>query len=167
MDYSTLLAYTLVVSGVLIIIAIIIFCIRYVFQALGFYTMAKKRGIEHAWLAWIPIVQNYIFGELVDDTIWGFGGAKWILPIGSIVMAWISGYTATVVDPNFLYYILLLVSLCFLIYNWTAYYKLFKGYSTHPVLFLVLSIIFPFLGPIFVFAIREHVYDPNGYKKTN
>lgn len=39
----------------------------YVLQALGFYTIAKRRGIDHAWLAWVPVGSAWILGSICDD----------------------------------------------------------------------------------------------------
>lgn len=39
----------------------------YVLTALGLYTMAKRRGINKAWLAWIPIGDSWILGSLSDQ----------------------------------------------------------------------------------------------------
>ena len=39
----------------------------YVFQAIGFYAIAKRRGIRHAWLAWIPFGSAWILGCISDD----------------------------------------------------------------------------------------------------
>lgn len=39
----------------------------YVFIALALYTMAKRRGISKAWLAWIPVVNVWILGSLSDQ----------------------------------------------------------------------------------------------------
>lgn len=39
----------------------------YVMGSLGTYTVAKHRGLKHAWLAWIPIGNSYIYGALSDD----------------------------------------------------------------------------------------------------
>lgn len=39
----------------------------YVLQAIGFYTIAKRRGIPHAWLAWIPVGSVWILGSISDD----------------------------------------------------------------------------------------------------
>ena len=39
----------------------------YVLQAIGFYTIAKRRGIRHAWLAWVPVGCVWILGSISDD----------------------------------------------------------------------------------------------------
>ena len=39
----------------------------YVLQSAGFYTIAKRRGIHHPWLAWIPIGNLWILGSISDQ----------------------------------------------------------------------------------------------------
>lgn len=39
----------------------------YVLQAIGLYTIAKRRGIRHAWLAWVPVGFVWILGSISDD----------------------------------------------------------------------------------------------------
>jgi hypothetical protein len=39
----------------------------YVLQALGFYTIAKRRGIKNPWLAWIPVGEMWIRGCISDQ----------------------------------------------------------------------------------------------------
>lgn len=48
----------------LLIIAISL--ISYIFASLGYHTMAKRRGIEKAWLAWIPVGELWILGSISD-----------------------------------------------------------------------------------------------------
>lgn len=39
----------------------------YVLSSLGLYTIAKRRGLNHPWLAWIPVVSVWIVGSLSDQ----------------------------------------------------------------------------------------------------
>lgn len=39
----------------------------YVLQAIGLYTIAKRRGIKYAWLAWVPVGCVWILGSISDD----------------------------------------------------------------------------------------------------
>lgn len=39
----------------------------YIFTALALYTIADRRGIRKAWLAWIPIVNVWILGSISDQ----------------------------------------------------------------------------------------------------
>lgn len=67
-------------SGSLIRIAV------YVFTALSLYTIAKRRGISKAWLAWIPVVNIWIVGSLSDQYRYVVKGEtkskrKWLLAL--------------------------------------------------------------------------------------
>lgn len=39
----------------------------YVLMAVGMYTIAKRRGIRHAWLAWIPFGSTWLLGCISDQ----------------------------------------------------------------------------------------------------
>lgn len=39
----------------------------YVLTALALYTMAKRRGIKHPWLAWIPVADMWLLGTISDQ----------------------------------------------------------------------------------------------------
>lgn len=39
----------------------------YVLSAMAFYTIAKRRGLNHPWLAWIPVARVWILGSLSDQ----------------------------------------------------------------------------------------------------
>lgn len=39
----------------------------YVLMALGLYTVAKRRGIHKAWLAWIPVANVWLLGCISDQ----------------------------------------------------------------------------------------------------
>lgn len=41
--------------------------LTYVLTAFGLYDMAKLRGIENPWLAWIPVANIWILGSLSDQ----------------------------------------------------------------------------------------------------
>lgn len=39
----------------------------YVFTSLALYTIAKRRGINHPWLSWIPVANVWILGSIADQ----------------------------------------------------------------------------------------------------
>ena len=39
----------------------------YVLRSMALYTMAQRRGIEKAWLAWVPVLSCWILGSLSDQ----------------------------------------------------------------------------------------------------
>ena len=42
----------------------------YIFTALALYTIAKRRFVPHAWLAWVPFLQFWIIGSVADNYRW-------------------------------------------------------------------------------------------------
>ena len=63
----------------------------YVFRSLGVYTIAKRRGLNHAWFAWVPVVDSYLLGCVSDQYRYVVKGQnkskrKWLLGL-NIAMA--------------------------------------------------------------------------------
>jgi len=148
------------VLAVILIFALIIGIICYVFMAIGLYTMAKNRNLDHPWFAWIPIANSYLMGELINDDVslssLHIPYAKIFLPLAPFALALIMGILGFIPELGMVLIVLLSLALTF--YQCTALFWLFSIYNKeHRVLFLVLSIIFPFMGPIFMFVIRNRV----------
>ena len=59
----------------------------YVLQAWGMYTIAKRRGIRHAWLAWVPFGSAWILGCISDDFKTRRTGKKHGLRIAMLVLS--------------------------------------------------------------------------------
>ena len=57
------LAAMLILSVFLLIYAVI----TYIFHSLGLYAIAKRRGILHPWLAWVPIGSSWVLGSVADQ----------------------------------------------------------------------------------------------------
>lgn len=58
------------IAGVLIVAAIVfalIAIVLYVIKSLGLYTIAKRRGIGCAWLAWLPVGCEWITASIADQ----------------------------------------------------------------------------------------------------
>lgn len=49
------------------IISVIFTAAMYVLLALGMQTIAKRRGIPLAWLAWVPVASVWVLGAIADD----------------------------------------------------------------------------------------------------
>ena len=66
MDYEALA----VVGGVIVVVALIalvIGVVSYILSAAGIYAIAKRRGINNAWMAWIPVANGWILGSISDQ----------------------------------------------------------------------------------------------------
>lgn len=49
----------------------------YILGALGTCRLAQRRGLKRPWLAWIPVANDYLYGELSDEvTAWRRMGRK-------------------------------------------------------------------------------------------
>lgn len=51
----------------ILFISLAIGLVFYVFQSIGLYTLAKRRGVRYPGLAWVPIGSNWILGCLADQ----------------------------------------------------------------------------------------------------
>jgi len=63
----------------------------YVFRSIGVYSIAKRRGLNHPWFAWVPVVDTYLLGSLSDQYQYVVKGKnknkrKWLLGL-NIAMA--------------------------------------------------------------------------------
>ena len=55
------------IYGIAMIFTSLISIAFYVLQAIALQSIAKNRGIENGWLAWIPVGNVYILGAIADD----------------------------------------------------------------------------------------------------
>lgn len=50
-----------------LLIPLVIMVAFYVVEAIGMYKIAKGRGMTNAFLAWIPVANAYLLGQITDD----------------------------------------------------------------------------------------------------
>ncbi|NLB52633.1 MAG: hypothetical protein GX808_06810 [Syntrophomonadaceae bacterium] len=141
--------------GALIFLFVIIGIALYILSALGLYTMAKRRNMEYAWLAWIPVAQVYILGEIIGPK--KFGDFEVPQPglylLGGLLALWVLSRLPAI---GFIF------SLAITVVSIGALYYLFRSYTTEntPVIYTILSVVtFGFLAPIFVFMVRNNEYN--------
>lgn len=146
MDSYGMLTGLFALLGGLIFIFAIIGIVMYVIMGLGLMTMAKNKGIENAWLAFVPVGNMWILGQIIE-TIEVFDkkfeNAPLILAIGCFasVVPVIGGLLAFV--------FMILVYICI--------YKLYKMYAPeNATMYLVLSIVFAGIAmPIIFFKLKD------------
>ncbi|MDM8534005.1 hypothetical protein QUF55_04780 [Clostridiaceae bacterium HSG29] len=124
--------------------------VLYLLSAFGLKKLADNRGIENSWIAFIPVLQVYILGLLIEDLeIFGYEIPE--LPIVLPVMLAISPIIVKIPVIGSLYPLLTFIIYCF------ALHKLYKLYiPDNATLYIVLSIVLPFMGPILIFSIRDN-----------
>lgn len=145
----------------------------YVFTALSLYTIAQKRGIACPWLAWIPVANLWLLGSVSDQYRYLTRGqrkhkrvvllvlelAEAVLlgtVIGMAVAVAAVGSVSSVIALVLLVLVLGCVALARSIVGFMALYDVYASCDPeNAALYLVLSILFKFLKPIFLFISRE------------
>jgi len=157
----------------------------YVMQSLGLYTLAKRRGIHHPWLAWVPLGSEWILGSLSDQYQYVAKGnirnRRKVLLILQIVMLvltvpmliWGFGLTMDALAalengtaPDMMMGSFVTVSLgnlvtsglsiAVMVFYYIALYDLFQSCCPNTSLaFLLLGIFLPWLIPIFLLISRN------------
>ena len=168
-----------VATGILLIVwflAMGFSLVMYVLNAVGLYRVAKRRGIHHPWLAWIPIGNSWLLGSISDHYQYVAKqkvtskrkillilnlcliGCLFVLAGGviAIVLSAGSNMNASVVLGVVLLLIAYLgmmgLAIAITVFCYIAYYDLFRSCKPgNAVLFLVLSILFNVTLAFFVF----------------
>lgn len=153
----------------------------YVFDSVSLYTMASRRGIRHAWLAWVPIGNSWILGSLSDQYRYLVkgkicrkrvilpalsGGVLLLIPV-MFGMAAVNTALVAAVDPYFtaatsllgavsLVLAVIAVSIVLQVFNYIAFYDVYRSCDPgNAVLFLILTIVVPLCYPILLFCCRK------------
>ena len=163
-----------IIAGVFLIVYFLMLgvsVVSYVLGSLGSYRIAKRRGIHHAWLAWIPVGCNWLLGSISDHYQYvvkhKVTKRRRVLLILNLVLTGISlvvgviagiamAFDSTALGIALLvaaYFLVLGLSIASMVISYIAYYDLFQSSKPeNTILFLILSILFPVTIPFFVFA---------------
>lgn len=157
------------------------YVVAYILHSLGLYSIAKRRGIHHPWLAWLPFGAGWILGSIGDQYLYVAKGKvrnrrKVLLGLElalaattiamcvclgvMVVMELVNGDPTEMVMPALLMMLFMVatmvLTIIYTVFWYIAYYNLFA--SCHPdnaAVYLVLGIFFPVTLPFFVFACRK------------
>lgn len=151
-------------------------------RSLGVYTIAKRRGLKHAWFAWVPVVDHYLLGCISDQYQYVVKGKNknkrkilLVLDIGYVVMLTailasfigilfnsVVGYISEsrMMSQMFgmlgLYVPLLGVGIAMTVFRYMALYDLYVSVDPrNSTMYTVLSIIFRVTEPFFLFFNRN------------
>jgi hypothetical protein len=144
----------LLAVGGFILLFILLGLIFYILFSLGLYTMASRRNLPNAWLAWIPIAQLYMMGEVIGPVELGNFTADrpGLYLLGAIIGLSVLSMLP-MLGPIF--------SLATMVVIIGSLYLLFSRYTTDntPLLYTILGIAsFGALAAILVFTIRNNEY---------
>ena len=157
--------------------------VNYVLYSLSIYKIAKRRGIYHPWLAWLPIGNVWVLGSISDQyqylakgrvknrrkvlTGLSIGALATIIVVvvAALVMAFSEAAAADASETVFgamlaivvlAYLAMLVMAIIVLVFEYIALYDLFASCEpSNAVLYLVLSILLNVVLPFFLFACRN------------
>jgi len=127
-------------------------------KAFGLYRIAQRKGIDHAWIAWIPFVQAYLYAEIIGEEImvgtvkipqfpWIYiaitYGSPFIAFILSLIPFW-GGLLALLLGPA------IYAAGIYVMYR---FFKIFEG--DNAIVYTVICAIFPVVFPVMVLILRE------------
>ena len=152
----------------------------YVLRSIGCYKIAKRRGIHHPWLAWIPIGDSWILGSISDQYQYVAKGkirnrrkALLGLTIATVAVSipvsiaeavvgvqTAMGYGMDAVGVSIVIgvcsVVMAILSMIAAVIQYIAFYDLFASCEPdNSVLYLVLSIVFAVTLPVFLFICRN------------
>ncbi|MDA3844976.1 MAG: hypothetical protein PF505_00330, partial [Vallitaleaceae bacterium] len=119
--YDGLFAF-LAFFGFFIIIILLVALAGYVLCSLALMTMATNRGIENPWLAWIPVGNMWILGQIIKTI--ELGQTK--IENAGLILAVACGATAIL---GAIPVIGTLISLAYVVLSIIALFKLYKMYA--------------------------------------
>lgn len=78
----------------------------YVFRSLGVYTIAKRRGLNHPWFAWLPVADAYLLGCVSDQYRYVVKGQdkskrKWLLGLNIVMGVLIVALVGSIIGMAF------------------------------------------------------------------
>lgn len=173
-----------IITGIFLIVyflAMAFSVISYVLNAVGMYRIAKRRGIHHAWLAWIPVGCNWLLGSISDHYQYVAKQKvkrrrKVLLTLSLVMvgalMAFFGAVVAVAVSAGagmddmraslgivlcaVMYLVMMGLGLAVTVISYIAYYDLFRSCKPgNAVLFLILGVIFNVTLPFFIFFISN------------
>ena len=171
----------MIVLGVMLVfLGIVLVCclVGWILSSVGLHKIAKRRGIAHAWLAWLPIGREWVLGSvsdqyqhLVQGKITARRRILLILEVASIVvgivyvgttamaeiMAVADGSVGGVLLAVGIPYLLFLgVAVTNMVFCQICNFDLYRSCNPqNAVVFLVLGIVLPVCQPFFYFACRK------------
>ena len=180
LDEDTLMMF---VGIYLTILGVVLVCclVGWIIRSLSLHSIAKRRGIRHAWLAWVPVGSRWILGSVADQyqhlvqgkvtsrrkimlilgamgmalytVVYGFSFAQVFAGMGVLPVEQVETVVLAGAIPSMLGTVVGIVTLVFYhICNYDLYRSCRPNGATA---FLVLGIIFPVCEPFFYLACRK------------
>ena len=144
----------------------------YVFTSLGYYRISESLGLGNSWMTFVPIVNLFKIGE-ISDTLRGLQNKpdkkrRIVLPVASIISGFVMGIAlflsflmiGIAAEEEMVFLIVLgvlgifvsfAIMLIPMIFQYMCIFDIYKAYTKEATLFLILSILFPYVMPFLIF----------------
>lgn len=168
--------------GKTLLIALAFAIVSYIFQSAGMYTIAKRRGIELPWLAWVPVANMWLLGCISDQFRYLAYGQTTnrrrkllamniaivvvtLLLLGACLGPLLSGdlkeFVENMIGISVLMiigaYAMLVVSIVAVVLQYMCYFDLFRSCQpSRSAFYLILSILFSYPLPFLIYSCRNH-----------
>lgn len=178
---GAMMTFYIAYFAALYIVALIFGVIGYILGGISLSTIARRRGIEKPWLAWVPVGNVWLLGCISDQYRYVVHGQETnrrgkLLTLSIVVLACsvvvgtvsglIAGLTATGVSGEgglslalillLLTYGLLAVAVFQTVLQYMSYFDLFRSCDPdRSLVYLLVSIFASFPLPFFVFICRN------------
>ncbi len=146
-----------IIIGLILCLPILGFAIvTYIFNARALSAIAKRRGFERPWLAWIPFACNWLAGSLADDCHKKVDGKDtkwklWLLIAGILP----SAISFVVIIPYIGYMMYYTVTIAYSVLSVMVFYKIYRSCDPEKsMMYLILSIFTP-AAPFLLYAARN------------
>lgn len=161
------------------VIVVTLVIVLYALRSVGLYTIAKRRGIRHGWVCWLPLGDVWIQGSIADQYLYVAKGKvrnyRKILAASTILMALLSlGLTlstsgtalgiiseggvlagAALAFALIFRVLIFVISLILQIGTYIVMYHIFASCNAKgAILYFLLSFFVPMLYPIFIYSNR-------------
>jgi len=172
-DFEFVMVAVIVLCGLVLFAMLLFYVGCYILSSLGVYTIAKRRGIRHPWLAWFPYSNMWILGSISDQYQYVVKGriknrrkvllavmiamAALTVPITAFEIMFALGLNVAMVLVVLTCLVLAALAIVGSVFQYMAYYDLFRScLPENATVFLVLGILFQVTLPFFLFACRKH-----------
>lgn len=172
-DFNNLFSSPVILWTV-IFIGVAVSLTFYILSCMGLMKIADKNRIRYSYLAWIPIVNLFLFGKLgfkstVTSVIffilsliypYSFFFSAFTTVVGpssKVPVLKETYYTSSTNGNSTLLFIMSIISIIFIVMYLIALYSIYRKMSTKSVMMFIFSILSSgLLIPIFLFAIRNN-----------
>lgn len=142
----------LAIFGAFLFIILLAALVLFILMSVGLHKMAKNKGLEYDWLAFVPIAQLYILGKLIRNLkIFNYDipSIEMVLPIGALI----SVILGKIPVLGFIIWLAMAVLFYSSLFRLFCLFRSKEQARTMLVVSLVSLLLGGFMAPVYVFLL--------------